>query len=66
MTEEKFFVDARISKLFFKIALPGAIGMLFSAIYPIIDGIFVSQYLGEVAFAALNFVFPFFYILFCF
>ena len=65
MTEEKFFVDARISKLFFKIALPGAIGMLFSAIYPIIDGIFVSQYLGEGAFAALNLVFPFVYILFC-
>ena len=37
MNSEKFFASSSIPKLFFKIALPGAIGMLFSAIYLIID-----------------------------
>lgn len=41
-------------RLFFVAALPGAISMLASALYQLIDGILVGQYLGDTAFAALN------------
>ena len=40
-------------------ALPGAIGMLASALYQLIDGILVGQVLGESAFAAINLAMPF-------
>lgn len=63
MIHNQFFENEKISKLFFKIAVPGAIGMLFSAIYAVIDGIYVSNFLGEVAFAAFNLMFPYFFIL---
>ena len=32
--------------------------MIFTSIYGIVDGFFVSNYAGEVAFAALNLVMP--------
>ena len=46
-------------KLFFIASLPGAVSMLASALYQLLDGIFVGQYLGETAFAALNLAMPF-------
>lgn len=46
-------------KLFFLVALPGAIGMLASSLYGLFDGIFVGQVLGQTAFAAVNLAFPF-------
>ncbi len=46
-------------KLFFLASLPGAVSMLASALYQTIDGIFVGQFLGETAFAALNLAMPF-------
>ena len=46
-------------KLFFLASLPGAVGMLASALYQTVDGIFVGQFLGETAFAALNLAMPF-------
>ena len=64
MLKTTFFEKAPIRKLFFKIAIPGAIGMLFSAIYVVIDGFFVSLYLGQTAFSAVNLVWPFIYIMF--
>lgn len=47
------------SRLFFRAALPGAVSMLASALYQLIDGIFVGQFLGETPFAALNLAMPF-------
>lgn len=41
-------------KLFFLASIPGAISMLASALYQTIDGVFVGQFLGATAFAALN------------
>ena len=41
-------------KLFFLASIPGAVSMLASALYQTIDGIFVGQFLGVTAFAALN------------
>lgn len=46
-------------KLFFLIAIPGAISMIASSLWGLFDGIFVGNLLGEAAFAALNLAFPF-------
>ena len=46
-------------KLFFTASLPGAVSMLASALYQTIDGVFVGQFLGATAFAALNLAMPF-------
>ncbi|HIV02542.1 MAG TPA: MATE family efflux transporter [Candidatus Aphodoplasma excrementigallinarum] len=46
-------------KLFFLASLPGAISMLASALYQTIDGVFVGQFIGKTAFAALNLAMPF-------
>lgn len=45
-------------KLFFMIAIPGAISMIASSLWGLFDGIFVGNLLGEQAFAALNLAFP--------
>ena len=41
-------------KLYFLASVPGAISMLASALYQTVDGVFVGQFLGTTAFAALN------------
>ncbi len=46
-------------KLFFLASIPGAISMLASALYQTIDGIFVGQFVGATAFAAINLAMPF-------
>ena len=46
-------------RLFFIAALPGAVSMLASALYQLLDGIFVGHYLGDTPFAALNLAMPF-------
>ena len=56
--EERDFGTVPISKLFFKCAIPAMVGMAFSTIYYIIDGIFVGHYIGHVALAAVNLVMP--------
>lgn len=52
----------KISKLFFSYAIPSAIGMIVMSIYMIIDGIFVGNFVGEEALAAINLAFPIFMI----
>ena len=47
------------TRLFFKAALPGSVGMLASSVYQLIDGMLVGQILGSTAFAALNLAMPF-------
>lgn len=44
---------------FLKYAIPSAFAMLVSALYTIIDGIFVGQGVGDNALAAVNIVLPF-------
>ena len=46
-------------KLFFTAALPGAVSMLASSLYQLIDGIFVGNFLDNTSFAALNLAMPF-------
>lgn len=45
--------------LFLKAATPGAISMLASALYDVLDGVIVGQLLGSTAFAAVNLAMPF-------
>ncbi len=59
MNSTALFAKTPPLKLFFLASLPGAISMLASALYQTIDGIFVGQYLGATAFAALNLAMPF-------
>lgn len=43
--------------------LPSIIMMIFSSIYGVVDGYFVSNYVGKTPFAAVNFIMPFLMIL---
>ena len=42
----------------FRFVLPSVIMMAFVSIYGIVDGFFVSNFAGEIPFAALNLIFP--------
>ena len=59
MDQQTMFLKTPPAKLFFLAALPGAIGMLASALYQLADGILVGQFLDSTAFAALNLAMPF-------
>lgn len=45
-------------KLFFRAAIPGVISMFAMSVYSIIEGIFVGQFVGGDAFAAMNLAMP--------
>ena len=55
---KELFVNTPPTRLFFKAAIPGAIGMLASSLYQTVDGILVGNLLGDTAFAAMNLVMP--------
>ena len=59
MDPKTLFARTAPGRLFFLAAVPGAVGMLASALYQLIDGILVGQVLGEAAFAAINLAMPF-------
>ena len=46
-----------------KFVAPSAVMMMFTSIYGVVDGLFVSNYVGKVSFAAINLVMPFIMIL---
>ena len=56
---EKLFIDTRPGRLFFKAAVPGALGMLLSSAYYLLEAILVGRVLGSAAFAGLNLAMPF-------
>ena len=45
-----FFRDAPPVKLFFLAAIPGAVSMLASALYQLLDGVFVGRFWGRPPF----------------
>ncbi len=47
-------------KKLFKFALPSVIMMLFSSIYGVVDGVFISNFAGTTEFSAVNFIMPVF------
>ena len=59
MDQHRLFAQTPPSRLFFLAALPGAVSMLASALYQTLEGVFVGQFLGDTAFAALNLAMPF-------
>ncbi len=59
MNTNDLFTKTPPLKLFITAALPGAISMIASALYQLIDGVFVGRILGETPFAALNLAMPF-------
>ncbi len=50
---------APVSSLMFKFAIPSIIGMLVSALYNIVDQLFIGQAVGPLGNAATNIAFPF-------
>ena len=59
MDNKTLFSQVAPLKLFFIAALPGAISMLASSLYQLMDGIMVGRILGETPFAAVNLAMPF-------
>ena len=50
-------------KKLLRFVFPSIMMMVFSSLYGIVDGLFVSNYVGKTAFAAVNFIMPFLMIL---
>ena len=46
-----------------RFTLPTIVMMIFTSIYSVVDGIFVSNFVGKTPFAAVNLIFPFVMIL---
>ena len=55
---EKLFLKKWSYGEFLKFIMPSVLAMLFTSIYVIVDGIFVSRFVGINALAAINIVFP--------
>ena len=55
--------DIRLSEKFnyrkiLKFTIPSIIMMVFTSIYYVVDGFFVSNFAGKTSFAAINFIIP--------
>ena len=50
-------------KKLLRFVLPSIVMMVFTSIYGVVDGLFVSNYAGKTAFAAINLVMPFIMVL---
>lgn len=46
-------------KRLFRFVIPSIVMMIFTSIYGVVDGFFVSNYVGKVEFAAVNLIMPF-------
>ncbi len=58
MEQNKFFATAKPINLFFRLAIPGLISMLAMSLYSAFEGVFVGQWVGEAAFAAVTLGMP--------
>ena len=50
-------------KKLLRFTLPSIVMAVFTSVYSIVDGVFVSKAVGDTAFAGLNLIFPFVIIL---
>lgn len=55
--------DHFTTKKLFQFTTPSIIMMIFTSIYGVVDGFFVSNFVGKTPFAAVNFIMPFLMIL---
>ena len=53
------FLETALTRLFIIAAAPGAVSMLASAVFDLVDGIIVGRFLGPTSFAAINIAMPF-------
>ena len=58
INEQAFFLETKPARLFFKAAIPGAIGMIASNIYFSLEMLLVGRFLGQTAFAGGNLAMP--------
>lgn len=58
MTENRFAQQFRFADLM-KFSIPTMVMMVFMSLYQTVDGVFMSNYVGELALTALNVVYPF-------
>ena len=56
--DSEIFEKLPPTKLFFRLAIPSMITMVFAALYQIADGLFVGRFIGEDALAAVNLIMP--------
>lgn len=59
-----FYMQIQLSEHFIykkllRFVLPSIVMMIFTSIYGVVDGLFVSNYVGKTAFAAVNLIMPF-------
>lgn len=45
-------------KKLFRFVLPSIVMMIFTSIYSVVDGLFVSNFVGKTAFASVNLIMP--------
>lgn len=64
--DSEIFEKLAPTKLFFRLAIPSMITMMFGALYQIADGLFVGRFIGEDALAAVNLIMPIIMIVFGF
>ena len=50
-------------KKLLRFVVPSVIMMIFTSIYGVVDGLFVSNYVGKEAFASVNIIMPFLMVL---
>jgi len=50
-------------KRLLRFTLPSIIMMIFTSVYGVVDGFFVSNFTGKTAFSAVNLIYPFLMIL---
>jgi putative MATE family efflux protein len=58
MNTAKFLGEQKISALLWKFSLPAVTGMVVSALYNVVDSIFVGQGVGDIALTAVTIAFP--------
>lgn len=58
MDSAKFLGEEKISSLLWKFSLPAVTGMVVSALYNVVDSIFVGRGVGEIALTAVTIAFP--------
>lgn len=58
MKSARFLGEEKISALLWRFSLPAIAGMLITALYNVVDSIFVGQGVGEIALTAVTIAFP--------
>src|SRR5450830_1385508 len=59
MEERELILNGSLRKLLFKFSLPATIGLLVSALYNVVDTLYVGHGVGPLAIAGLAIVLPF-------